>query len=55
MLERLGSQKLIEETLLIKRIKRAMNIYQFVLGMLLSMYVAFARVNHPRFVAQDPC
>jgi hypothetical protein len=54
MLERLGLQKLIEETLLIKRIPRAMNIYQFVLGMLLSIYVGFARLNHIRFVAQDP-
>jgi hypothetical protein len=54
MLERLGLQKLVEETLLIKRIPRAMNIYQFVLGMLLSIYVGFARLNHIRFVAQDP-
>jgi len=54
MLERLGLQKLVEETLLIKRIPRAMNIDQFVLGMLLSIYVGFARLNHIRFVAQDP-
>src|SRR5216684_9211640 len=54
MLERLGLQKLVEEILLIKRIPRAMNIYQFVLGMLLSIYVGFARLNHIRFVAQDP-
>ena len=54
MLERLGLQKLVEETLTIKRIPRAMTIYQFVLGMVLAIYVGFARLNHIRFVAQDP-
>ena len=54
MLERLGMQKLVEETLTIKRIPRAMTIYQFVLGMVLAIYVGFARLNHLRFVAQDP-
>src|SRR6202011_1523440 len=29
-------------------------IYQFVLGMVLAIYVGFARLNHIRFVAQDP-
>jgi Transposase DDE domain group 1 len=54
MLEKLGLQKLVEETLTIKRIPRAMTIYQFVLGMVLAIYVGFARLNHIRFVAQDP-
>jgi Transposase DDE domain group 1 len=54
MLEKLGLQKLVDETLTIKRIPRAMTIYQFVLGMVLAIYVGFARLNHIRFVAQDP-
>ena len=54
MLERLGLQKLVEETLTITRIPRVMTIYQFLLGMVLSIYVGFARLNHIRFVAQDP-
>src|SRR5467141_876176 len=54
MLERLGLQALVVETLTITRIPRAMTIYQFVLGMVLSIYVGFARLNHIRFVAQDP-
>jgi Transposase DDE domain group 1 len=53
MLEKLGFQKLVEETLTIHRIPRAMTIYQFLLGMVLAIYVGFSRLNHLRFVAQD--
>jgi hypothetical protein len=54
MLEKLGFKKLVEETLTIHRIPRAMTIYQFLLGMVLAIYVGFSRLNHIRFVAQDP-
>src|SRR6201988_4317667 len=54
MLEKLGFKKLIEETLTIHRIPRAMTIYQFLFGMVLAIYVGFSRLNHLRFVAQDP-
>ena len=54
MLEKLGLEKLIEETLTIHRIPRAMSIYQFLLGMVLAIYVGFSRLNPLRFVAQDP-
>src|SRR5580693_1788392 len=54
MLERLGFEKLVNETLKVKRIPRVMTIYQFILGMVLAIYVGFARLNHLRFVAQDP-
>ena len=54
MLERLGLQELVDETLTIKRIPRATSIYQFVLETVLAIYVGFARLNHIRFVAQDP-
>jgi Transposase DDE domain group 1 len=54
MLEKLGFKKLVEETLTIDRIPRAMTIYQFLLGMVLAIYVGFSRLNHLRFVAQDP-
>src|SRR5580693_2488699 len=53
-LERLGFEKLVNETLTVRRIPRVMTIYQFVLGMVLAIYVGFARLNHLRFVAQDP-
>src|SRR6202167_4585872 len=54
MLERLGFEKLVSEILKVKRIPRVMTIYQFILGMVLAIYVGFARLNHLRFVAQDP-
>jgi hypothetical protein len=43
MLERLGFQKLVNETLPVTRIPRVMTIYQFVLAMVLAIYVGFAR------------
>jgi len=54
MLEKLGFKKLVEETLSVHRIPRAMSIYQFLLGMVLALYVGFSRLNHLRFVAHDP-
>jgi hypothetical protein len=54
MLEKLGFQKLIQETLTVKRIPRCMPTYEFVLGIVLSIYVGFSRLNQLRFVAQDP-
>ena len=54
MLEKLGFKDLVEHTLMVHRIPRAMTIYQFLLGMVLAIYVGFSRLNHLRFVAQDP-
>ncbi len=53
MLEKLGFQKLVEESLTVARIPRVMAIYQFLLGMVLALYVGFSRLNHVRFVAHD--
>jgi hypothetical protein len=54
MLERLGFQDLVEETLTIKRQTRAMPVYQFVLAMVLALYVGFSRLNHLRFLEREP-
>ena len=54
MLERLGFQQLVEETLTVKRITRAMAMYQFVLAMVLAAYVGFTRLHHLQFVAREP-
>lgn len=54
MLEKLGFQQLVEETLTMKRLTRAMPMYQFVLGLVLAMYVGFSRLHHLRFLEREP-
>jgi len=53
LLEKLGFQKLIEETLTVRRIPRLPR-YEFVLAIVLSLYIGFFRLSHIRFVANDP-
>jgi hypothetical protein len=54
MLEKLGFQGLVEETLTCKRIPRAMDLSRFVLGILLGLYIGFPRLHQLRFIAGDP-
>lgn len=54
MLEKLNFQQLIEDTLTVSRVPRAMSIYQFVLAMVLAIYVGFSRLNHLRFLQREP-
>jgi len=54
MLEKLEFQQLLEETLTMKRLTRAMPPYQFVLAMVLALYIGFARLNHLRFLEREP-
>ena len=54
MLERLGFQPLVEQTVTSKRIPRAMDLYRFVLGIVLGLYIGFPRLNQLRFIARDP-
>ena len=54
LLERLDFQALVEETLSVKRITRVMSLYQFVLALVLGLYVGFARLHQLRFIARDP-
>jgi len=54
MLEKLGFQQLVEETLTVKRATRSMSMYQFVLSMVLSVYVGFSRLHHLRFLEREP-
>src|SRR5512144_208076 len=54
MLEKLGFQQLVEETLTVKRVTRAMNLYQFVLAMVLAVYVGFSRLHHLPFLKREP-
>jgi Transposase DDE domain group 1 len=53
MLEKLKFQQLLEESLTVKRIPRSMPVDQFILAMVLAMYVGFSRLNHLRYVVLD--
>jgi len=54
MLEKLRFQQLLEGTLTVKRVTRAMSMYQFVLAMVLAVYVGFSRLHHLRFLKREP-
>jgi hypothetical protein len=54
MLEKLQFPQLVEASLTVKRVTRAMPMYQFVLSMVLALYVGFSRLNHLRFLAREP-
>jgi hypothetical protein len=54
MLEKLGFQQLVEETITSKRQTRAMSLYKFALGIVLGIYVGFQRLNQMRYIACDP-
>ena len=54
MLERLGFQQLIVEALSVKRSTRVMPVYQFVLALVLAIYVGFSRLHHLRFLEREP-
>src|SRR5664279_5807842 len=54
MLEKLGFQQLVEETLTTKRQTRSMPMFRFILGMVLACYVGFSRLHHLRFLKREP-
>jgi len=54
MLEKLGFQSLVEQTVTSQRIPRAMDLYRFVLSMVLGHYIGFPRLHQLRFIARDP-
>ena len=54
MLEKLGFQSLVEETVTVSRQTKVMSMCQFVLAMILGIYVGFARLYQLRFIARDP-
>src|SRR2546427_10095806 len=54
MLENLGFQSLVEGEVTLARQTKVMSMYQFVLAMVLGIYVGFARLYQLRFIARDP-
>jgi len=54
MLEKIGFQKAVEETLTVGRITKVMSMYHFILSIVMGIYVGFARLNQLRYIAHDP-
>jgi hypothetical protein len=54
LLEKLQFQQLVEETVKVKRPTRVMPVYQFLLSMVLAVYVGFARLHHMHFLKLEP-
>ena len=54
MLEKLGFQTLMEETVKVTRLTKVMSGYQFLLAIMLGLYIGFSRLNQLRFIARDP-
>jgi hypothetical protein len=54
MLEKLGFQSLVEQTVTSPRVPRAMDLYRFLLSIVLGHYIGFPRLNQLRFLARDP-
>jgi hypothetical protein len=54
MVERIGFQKLVEQTVTVSRSTKVMSAYQFILAIVMGIYVGFARLNQLRYIARDP-
>lgn len=54
MLEKLKFKELVDNTLTIKRIPHSMNNYQFILALLIAVYIGFSRLAHLLHIASDP-
>jgi len=54
MLETLGFRKHVEDTVTVDRTTKAMSVYQFILAIVLGIYVGFSRLNQLRYIARDP-
>lgn len=54
MLEKVCFQQRVEETVTLERATKVMTTYQFILAIVLGIYVGFTRLNQLRFIARDP-
>jgi hypothetical protein len=54
MLEKIGFEKCIAETVTVGRETKVMSTYQFLLAIVIGIYVGFSRLNQLRFIARDP-
>jgi hypothetical protein len=54
MLEKIGFERLVNDAITVTRKPRTMTSYQFIMAIVLGLYVGFARLNQLRFIAGDP-
>ena len=54
MLEKLGFQQLVEETVTVNREMRSIPMFKFVLGKILACYLGFSRLHNLRFLKREP-
>jgi hypothetical protein len=54
MLEKIGFQQLVEENLTVDRNTKVMSSYQFILAIVMGIYLGFTRLNQLRYIARDP-
>jgi hypothetical protein len=54
MLEKIGFEKLVNESMTVTRTTKVMSLYQFILAIVLGLYVGFARLHQLRYIARDP-
>lgn len=54
MLEKIEFEKLFVSAVSVERTTKAMSSYQFILAIVLGLYIGFARLNQLRYIAQDP-
>jgi hypothetical protein len=54
MLDKLGFQSLVQQTVTSQRVPRTMDLYRFLLSIVLGHYIGFPRLNQLRFLARDP-
>jgi hypothetical protein len=54
MLEKSGFEKLVNESVTVTRITKAMPLYQFILAIVLDLYVGFGRLYQLRYIAHEP-
>lgn len=53
LLERLEFRRLIEERLTVRREPSSMGVFEFVLAMVIALYIGFDRLTHLSFLAKD--
>ncbi len=54
MLEKLRFKELIEEVVIVHRKPKSMGVYQFILSILLALYLGLDRLNHMVHISLDP-